>query len=451
MTLGVYSQVSFIIDDFKIKPGETKTVNVNMQNYVAVRAFQTRLILPEELELVSRPTIVTDRMGCYTDDFGNTINSIKSVNYNKWEDGSYMIVINSDDAIPFSGNSGPVISFNVKAKSNIEPVTVELSLVDTELVFENGSDYMRPGNTNSDVNIVCDYKIVVSAGRGGKVYGGGIYESGTNVTVTAVPDDGYEFLRWNSGITDNPYTFIAERNMTLSATFLTQSYNLIYLVDGVEYKRESVKYGASIVPESAPSKEGHTFSGWINLPSTMPARDVTVSGSFTANSYALIYVVDGEEYKRESVKYGASIVPEPAPSKEGHTFSGWSEIPVVMPAYDVLVVGTFTVNIYTVIYIVDGKEYARVDVPYGENIELIDEPAKENYVFSGWSEVPETMPAQDIIVTGSFAYTGIITTKTTRFYMVHMIDGTILYENLENLDLLPSGVYVINGQKVYIK
>ena len=32
-----------------------------------------------------------------------------------------------------------------------------------------------------------------------------------------------------------------------------------------------------------------------------------------------------------------------------------------------------------------------------------------------------------------------------------MIDGTILYENLENLDLLPSGVYVINGQKVYIK
>ena len=281
----------------------------------------------------------------------------------------------------------------------------------------------------------------------GKVYKSETVEYGSAITLIDAPiKEGYTFSGWS----DAPATMPAG-DVVVEGYFTVNHYTLTYIVDGEVYSTESIVYGSTIEPIAEPAREGYTFSGWQGLPATMPARDVTVSGSFTANSYELIYLVDGEEYKRESVKYGASIVPEPAPSKEGHTFSGWSEIPVVMPACDVLVVGTFTVNIYTVIYIVDGKEYARVDVPYGENIELIDEPAKENYVFSGWSEVPETMPAQDIIVTGSFAYTGIITTKTTRFYMVHMIDGTILYENLENLDLLPSGVYVINGQKVYIK
>ncbi len=54
----------------------------------------------------------------------------------------------------------------------------------------------------------------------------------------------------------------------------------------------------------APEKEGYTFSGWEGLPEVMPAKDVTVSGSFTVNSYKLTYVVDGEVYLEETVSYG---------------------------------------------------------------------------------------------------------------------------------------------------
>ena len=39
----------------------------------------------------------------------------------------------------------------------------------------------------------------------------------------------------------------------------------------------------------------------------MPAKDVTVSGSFTVNSYKLTYVVDGEVYLEETVSYGSKI------------------------------------------------------------------------------------------------------------------------------------------------
>ena len=74
----------------------------------------------------------------------------------------------------------------------------------------------------------------------------------------------------------------------------------------------------------------------------MPDEDVTVYGSYIANNYTLTYKIDGRLYKTESIRYGASIIPEPAPTKDGYTFSGWSEIPETMPAHDVEVNGTFS-------------------------------------------------------------------------------------------------------------
>ena len=59
------------------------------------------------------------------------------------------------------------------------------------------------------------------------------------------------------------------------------------------------------------------------------------------NKYKLTYIVDGKEYKSLELEYGATITPEPAPVKEGYTFSGWSEIPETMPDHDVTVTGTF--------------------------------------------------------------------------------------------------------------
>ena len=66
--------------------------------------------------------------------------------------------------------------------------------------------------------------------------------------------------------------------------------------------------------------------------------------------FELKYVVDGEEYKTYDVEYGSAITPEAEPIKEDYTFSGWSEIPGTMPAEDVTVIGTFTKIDYTVIY-----------------------------------------------------------------------------------------------------
>ena len=59
-----------------------------------------------------------------------------------------------------------------------------------------------------------------------------------------------------------------------------EGYKLVYMVDGVVYKTVSLESGVSITPEPAPVKNGYTFSGWSEIPSTMPAHNVTVTGFF---------------------------------------------------------------------------------------------------------------------------------------------------------------------------
>ena len=180
------------------------------------------------------------------------------------------------------------------------------------------------------------------------------------------------------------------------------TYTLTYKVDDETYKTYQVEYGTTIVPEPAPTKEGYSFSGWSEIPATMPANDVTVTGTFTINKYNLTYKVDGETYKQYELAYGSTITPETAPTKTGYTFSGWSEIPKTMPANDVTVTGTFTINKYNLTYKVDGATYKTYQVAYGSTITPEPAPTKTGYTFSGWSEIPTTMPANNVIVTGTF-------------------------------------------------
>ena len=80
----------------------------------------------------------------------------------------------------------------------------------------------------------------------------------------------------------------------------------------------------------------------------------------SVRSFKLTYMIDDVIYKTYEVEVGAAITPEPAPTKEGYTFSGWSEIPETMPAYDVTVTGYFTKN-------VDVRKFESGGVTYNVN------------------------------------------------------------------------------------
>lgn len=227
-----------------------------------------------------------------------------------------------------------------------------------------------------------------------------------------------------------------------------QTYTVTYIVDGEVYATDSIAYGSEIVLRDEPTKEGHTFSGWSEAPETMPAEDIVIEGSFSVNSYSITYKVDGEVYATDSIAYGSEIVLRDEPVKEGHTFSGWSDVPETMPANDITIEGTFSINSYTVTFMIDGEVYETATVEFGAEIELPTPPEKDGYIFGGWVGVPDSMPAQDVVIEGEYIVdtTGIndVKTESSNVRTVYDLRG-------RKVDNPTNGIYIVNGKKVFVK
>lgn len=234
-----------------------------------------------------------------------------------------------------------------------------------------------------------------------------------------------ETLRVTHGKTPTPTVPIKEKSLEYSYVFtgwdkplgaITQdtSYKAIFKANPNAYtftwitdegaENTIYHYGETIPPMSNPTKIGYTFTGWDQeVPTTMPAQNVIITATFSINTYSVIYMVDGEVYGEVmTVTYNDPVVQFEAPSKTGYTFSGWSSIPLMMPANDVVITGSFTVNAYNLVLVVDDIEKVIV-YNYGQNIIDVSDPVKEGYTFTNWDNlIPDTMPAYDLTFTALF-------------------------------------------------
>ena len=101
--------------------------------------------------------------------------------------------------------------------------------------------------------------------------------------------------------------------------------NYLTLLMEMNISRMILSMEQRLLLEAEPIKEGYIFSGWSEIPETMPANDVTVTGTFTIKgAYKLTYMVDGEEYKTYDIEYGSTITPEATPTK-GRLYILWME------------------------------------------------------------------------------------------------------------------------------
>ena len=232
-------------------------------------------------------------------------------------------------------------------------------------------------------------------------------EENAEVTMPSNPTrEGYTFAGWS------PEVVTVTGDATYTATYTINSYTITYIVDGEVYKTETYEYGASVTPVDAPDKEGFIFSGWSDIPSTMPAGDVKVEGFFTAvTEYTITFVdYDNSVISTMQLKSGEEVTTPSDPTREGYTFAGWSP-EIVTVTGDATYTATYTINSYTITYIVDGEVYKTETYEYGASVTPVDAPEKEGFIFSGWSDIPTSMPASDVTVEGTFtedpAYTSI--------------------------------------------
>ena len=292
---------------------------------------------------------------------------------------------------------GETMTFRYYNKETEETLPVE----GVSFQFESDSSLGYPSDPYI-VRIIRHFDVAVSAGDGGTISSeGGRLAEGTELSIVATPDEGYHFVQWSDGTTDNPKMIVVDSDITLAAEFMVNTYTLTYTVDNEIYKEFDVDYGSSIVPEAFPEKEGHTFSGWEGLPKTMPSHDVTVTGSFTINSYTTTFKIGDEVIESKEVVFGQPVVSPDAPVREGYTFNGWDNVPEMMPSHDLEITGSYTVNSYKLTYVIDGETYKELDVDFGSEL-VAETPEKEGHTFSGWEGLPETMPSHDVTVTGSF-------------------------------------------------
>lgn len=167
--------------------------------------------------------------------------------------------------------------------------------------------------------------------------------------------------------------------------------------------------------KAATAEYTYTFTGWSPAIAAA-AGNVTYTAQFSKNpkSYTVTWKVDGQTHKTGTYAYGAALTQIAAPTKEGYTFSGWSTLPATMPANDVTVTGTFTVNQYTITWKNnDGSVLGTTTVAYG-TVPTHADPTKAangctSYTFAGWSPAP-------VAVTGEATYTATYTETTNHSY-----------------------------------
>lgn len=100
---------------------------------------------------------------------------------------------------------------------------------------------------------VNEYTVSVSVNpaEGGSVSGGGTFDYGTKVTLTATPNSGYMFVRWNDGVTSSNRSVTVEGNASYIAYFEKVQLSKIWygsktasaVFDTNKNKAESVWYG----------------------------------------------------------------------------------------------------------------------------------------------------------------------------------------------------------------
>ena len=185
--------------------------------------------------------------------------------------------------------------------------------------------------------------VIVTYKDGDSEYAKQVLPSGTLATrpdaPAATPD--YTFGGWNKA-DGTAWDYASDKvtdNITLYAKWAANTYTITFdTAGGSEIAPITQDYGTVITAPEAPTREGYTFIGWDKeIPTTMPAENMTVTAQWEINQYTITFDTNGgSEIAPITQEYGTHITAPADPTREGYTFIGWDkEIPTTMPAENI--------------------------------------------------------------------------------------------------------------------
>jgi len=178
----------------------------------------------------------------------------------------------------------------------------------------------------------------------------GLYEHDSNVTVTAVADPHFEFVRWNGAGVSQPFSPTSTVEMTedrnVTATFKVREYNVTITTVGTgTFSGVGIYPYDSNVSITATAGQGYQFSHWLNydsLSNLTTGLDNNTSASTTLNvqgGHALVAVFSPLSYNitvNSTSGGSAQVVQQPGPyyfdsnytlvasTNYGYSFSNWT-------------------------------------------------------------------------------------------------------------------------------
>lgn len=302
------------------------------------------------------------------------------------------------------------------------------------------------------------FNVTVTAEENGSVeFENGLYAEGTVLELTATPAEGYHVDRWSDGSSEPTLSVTVDKDIDLSVTFAPNIYKVVFMIGEDIFATLEVPFGGTITAPEVPEREGYTFSGWSEIPETMPAHDIEIKGEYTVNIYKAVFVIENETVATLEVPFGQTVEAPEAPEREGYSFS-WIDLPETMPAHDIEIKGEYTVNKYRLTVYLNNDIYMDTELNFGQEIVIPDPELPENMIFDGWKEeIPATMPAHDIVIHGTTSEKSaldIIAADSSVRFIIYNLNGVLVYEGndiSEAKEMLPNGLYIANGRKILVK
>ena len=166
--------------------------------------------------------------------------------------------------------------------------------------YNNGDTKNNLATTNTNSTVTYTITVNASPSSYGTVSGGGEYEEGSIVTLTAEPKSGREFVEWQKdGVqvsTDTEYTFTVTESCTLTAKFKYKEYSITYYAnDGseqtyVDHKSHGSNY--NIINHTTcgfTPPEGMVFIAWAR--NSVDGYQMAPGQSISNNSDCSFYAI----------------------------------------------------------------------------------------------------------------------------------------------------------------
>ena len=295
-------------------------------------------------------------------------------------------------------------------------------LMDNSVVIVSSNRYFTPKYASFGYVITFDLQDGTSALTEMKSFG-------DSISMPTPTQDFYEFGGWYTDALCTsekvvfPYT--VKGNVTFYAKW-TSTYDVRFFdVNGIQVgDTQIVEHGNHATAPDDPTKEGHTFAGWSNGTGALlsgaqiGSLEVTNPVEYTAVFDAKVYDVcffdenDVQLGDTQKVEYGEHATVPDDPTKEGHTFAGWTDgtqtlsktqIDEKQIAEATDYTAVFETNSYVVSFQANGVAENK-SVEFGQLILEPNEPTRDGHNFAGWfigegsrwRFETDTMPAKDI-------------------------------------------------------